>query len=99
MLVKMLVLRGMVLFAKLIAVRAGAAEAFGSAPRARFEGLSRSRVTRRMKFAKICRFFMKCRLFLNFQQNFRVLGQAGLPRRLAPKIAHSLGAATARKGA
>ena len=36
---------------------------------------------------------------LYFLQNFRVLGQAGLPRRLAPTIAHMLGAATARKGA
>ena len=36
---------------------------------------------------------------LYFLQNFRVLGQAGLPRRLAPRIAHTLGAATARKGA
>ena len=95
----MMVSRGMVVFAKLIAVRAGAAEAFESVLHARFEGSSRSRVTRRMTFAKMGRFFTKCRLFLNFLQNFRVLGQAGLPGRLAPKIAHSLGAATARKGA
>ena len=39
---------------------------------------------------------------LYFLQNFRVLGQVGLPRRLAPTIALQFrlgGAATARKGA
>jgi len=86
---------------RVFAVAVGMA-ACRSACNALFVLPTRQRAYRCTKMTKTCSILLKIRHFPNFQQNFRVLGQVGLPRRLAPIIAFQFrleGAATARKGA